>query len=449
MVDLVAKYAHARIPRYTSYPTAPHFHPGVGEAAYRTWLGEIRAEDRLSLYLHVPYCQRLCWYCGCNALVANRPERVHAYADILLREIDMVADAVGKCGAVTHVHWGGGTPTMLGADDFLRLSRKLDQRFTVMPDAEIAVEIDPRNLDRSKATALARAGVNRASLGVQELTPKVQEAINRIQPLDQVESAVTHLRAFGIDAINFDLMYGLPHQTTADLQRTVDHIVTLRPDRVTVFGYAHVPWMKRHQRLIDEAALPDANERLAQSQAAADRLTAHGYRRIGMDHFALPEDKMVQALDEGRLHRNFQGYTTDDAGTLIGLGVSAISALTGGYAQNTDDLKEYRARISAGRLPTARGVALNDDDRLRRAIIEHLMCDHVVDTAAIRARFAQPFAAIADAYDALQELAADGLVEVEAEHIQVTAIGAPYIRSIAACFDAYLQPGLQRHAKAV
>lgn len=449
MVDLVAKYAHARVPRYTSYPTAPHFHPEIGEAAYRAWLAETAAEDRISLYLHVPYCQRLCWYCGCNALVANRPERVHAYADMLLREIDMVADAIGKKSTVSHVHWGGGTPTMLGAEDFLRLSRRLDKRFTVLPNAEIAVEIDPRTLDRSKAAALARAGVNRASLGVQELTPKVQEAINRVQPLDQVESAVTHLREFGIDAINFDLMYGLPHQSTADLENTVDRIVTLRPDRVTVFGYAHVPWMKRHQQLINEAALPDANERLSQSNAAAERLMAHGYRRIGMDHFALPEDDMVRALGEGRLRRNFQGYTTDEAGSLIGLGVSAISALAGGYAQNTDDLKQYRDRIAAGRLPTARGVAVNTDDRLRRTIIERLMCDHVVDTAAIRAHFAQPFSAIADAYDALQELAADGLVEIDAERIQVTAIGAPYIRSIAACFDAYLQSGLQRHAKAV
>lgn len=449
MVDLVAKYAHARVPRYTSYPTAPHFHSGIDEAAYRRWLAEIPGDTDLSLYLHVPYCERLCWYCGCNALVANRPERVHAYADSLEREIALVTDALGEKRPVRHIHWGGGTPTMLSADDFRTLSTVLRTHFAVLPDAEIAVEVDPRTLDPAKAAALGDAGVNRASLGVQDLTPEVQAAINRPQPLEQVAKAVALLRGSGINALNFDLMYGLPHQTTKDSMHTVDQIVALEPDRVTVFGYAHVPWMKRHQRMIDEAALPGADARMAQADAAAERLVAHGYQRIGMDHFARPGDPMVRALNEGHLQRNFQGYTTDAADTLIGLGVSSIGALPAGYVQNTDDLKQYREQIDAGRLPIARGVALSDDDRLRRAIIERLMCDHAVDLAALCTRLGRPVAAIANAYDALSELAEDGLVEVGADRLRVTAAGIPFIRSIAACFDAYLQPDTQRHARAI
>ncbi len=449
MVDLVAKYAHARVPRYTSYPTAPHFHPGIDEAAYRGWLAEVAADATLSLYLHVPYCQQLCWYCGCNAQVANRGERVHAYADSLEREITLVAEALGAKRRVSHIHWGGGTPTMLSADDFRSSTAVLRACFAVTPDAEIAVEIDPRTLDHAKAAALGDAGVTRASLGVQDLTPEVQTAINRFQPLEQVAEAVSQLRASGIGAINFDLMYGLPHQTETASAHTVDQVVALEPDRVTVFGYAHVPWMKRHQRMIDEDALPDASARMAQADAAADRLVAHGYRRIGMDHFARPDDPMARALDEGRLYRNFQGYTTDGADALIGLGVSSISALPAGYAQNTDDLKRYREHIDTDRLPIARGVALSDDDRLRRAIIERLMCDHTVDLAALCAHFACPGSVIAGAHDALRELVDDGLVEVDAETIRVTAAGAPFIRSIAACFDAYLQPDTQRHAQAI
>jgi len=449
MVDLVAKYAQARVPRYTSYPTAPHFHPGIDEAVYRGWLAAVPADANLSIYLHVPYCERLCWYCGCNALVANRPERVHAYADTLEREIALVAGALGEQRPVSHIHWGGGTPTLLSADDFRALTTVLRERFAVSPDAEIAVEIDPRTLDHTKSTALGEAGVTRASLGVQELTLEVQTAINRVQPLEQVAEAVSLLRASGIDAINFDLMYGLPHQTTNDAEHTVDQIVALEPDRVTVFGYAHVPWMKRHQRMIDEAVLPDASQRMAQAEAAANRLRAHGYRRIGMDHFALPGDPMVQALDDGRLHRNFQGYTTDAANALIGLGVSSIGALPAGYAQNTDDLMRYRELVHAGRLPIARGAALNDDDRLRRAIIERLMCDYAVDLGGLCKRFGAPLVAIEDATEALNELADDGLVEVDAENLRVTTAGAPFIRSIAACFDAYLQPNSERHARAV
>ncbi len=449
MVDLVAKYARARVPRYTSYPTAPHFHAGVNAETYRHWLAEIPRSSRLSLYLHVPYCQRLCWYCGCNALVANRPERIHAYADVLRKEIALVADAIGPQGEVSHIHWGGGTPTTLGADDFLMLSRALSDRFTLLPGAEVAVEIDPRSLDATKAKALGDAGVTRASLGVQELAPKVQAAINRVQPLEQISDTVGLLRASGIHAINFDLMYGLPHQTVADLLRTIDTVVALKPDRVTVFGYAHVPWMKSHQKMIEEAALPGASARMAQATAAADRLVQHGYRRIGMDHFAAPSDPMVRAFDSGTLHRNFQGYTTDDADRLIGLGVSSISALPEGYAQNTDDLRVYRDAVEAGQLPITRGVAISAEDRLRRAIIERLMCDYAVDTEAVRTQFGQPFEALADAYDALCELAKDGLVEVEAETVRVTRAGQPYIRSVAACFDAYLDHGSGRHARAV
>ena len=372
-----------RVPRYTSYPTAPHFHPGIGADTYRRWLAELTAETPLSLYFHIPFCESMCSYCGCHTKVVRRYAPVAEYAAQLKLEVGRVATAIGARGPVRHIHFGGGTPTMLTAADIEALGAHIRADFRVAADAEFAVEIDPRTLDAERVRALAAAGVTRASLGVQDIDARVQAAINRVQPLEVTERAMDMLRAAGIRAINVDLMYGLPHQTVDGVRETASAIARLGPQRFAVFGYAHVPWMKTHQRLIDEAALPDGPERLRQSTAVAKRLAEHGYVQIGLDHFALPDDELAVAQRAGRLHRNFQGYTVDDSPALLGFGASAIGSLPQGYVQNMPAIGQWQDAVSNSRLAIARGFALTAEDRLRRAVIERLMCDFRVDLAAV------------------------------------------------------------------
>ena len=446
--NLLARYG-APVPRYTSYPTAPHFHPAVNAASYRQWLGRIGAEDSLSLYLHVPFCSRLCWYCGCHTKLVRQYQPIADYAELLAAEIGLVAAAIPARPRVPHVHWGGGTPTMLAPDDFERLMAELRERFHLAKEAEVAIEIDPRGLTAAKVAALAASGVTRASLGVQDFTPAVQQAINRIQPFEVTADAVERLRAAGIAGINLDIMYGLPHQSVADAVRTADLAADLAPDRLAVFGYAHVPWMKTHQRMIDEAALPDAAARLVQSEAMAARLIERGYRRIGLDHFARPADAMARALAAGRLRRNFQGYSTDEAGQLIGFGASSIGALAEGYVQNAVPVGAYGKTIRDGALAVTRGIALSPDDRLRRAVIERLMCDLAVDLAAVTSELAQPQADFSAELAALAPLAADGLIVLDGPRIAVTESGRPFVRAVCARFDRYLASGRARHSRAV
>ncbi len=435
----------ARVPRYTSYPTAPHFHDGIGVAEYREWLARLDAESAVSLYFHVPFCTRMCWYCGCHTRVVERYEPITEYVEVLAREIELVAEAIADRPLVSHVHWGGGTPTMLSSAHFGALMSDLARRFRFAGDVEIAVEIDPRTLDGDKVAALADRGVTRASLGIQDITPAVQRAVNRVQPFEMVAVAVAALRRAGITQINFDLMYGLPTQTVDDVIATVDRVVELAPDRLAVFGYAHVPWMKTHQRMINEADLPDGPARWAQSEAAAERLVGHGYRRIGLDHFAAPGDAMTVAVDNGELRRNFQGYTTDRAEALIGFGASAIGALADGYVQNAVPFGQYADDIGVGRLAVRRGIALTADDRLRRAVIERLMCDLAVDLGNLGA---DPDG-FADELARLAAMEADGVVEINDGRVRVTEAGRPLLRSVCAVFDRYLDSGVGRHSRAV
>jgi oxygen-independent coproporphyrinogen-3 oxidase len=439
--ELLAKYDRP-VPRYTSYPTAPHFHAAIGPTACRDWLAEVPAGLPVSIYLHVPFCQELCWYCGCHTTVARRYQPIGEYLELLLRELELVADALGGRRPVAHVHLGGGTPTMLSPDDLRKLGERLRERFAITVDAEVAVEIDPRSLVPQTVEALAAIGVTRASLGLQDVNPEVQRAINRWQPFEVTTRAVSWLREAGIRGINFDLIYGLPNQTVGRVLRSVQSALSLRPDRVALFGYAHVPWMKRHQQLIDEATLPGPMERAAQLEAAAARLSGAGYVAIGLDHFALPEDSLSLALREGWLRRNFQGYTTDTAQVLIGLGASAIGSLPQGYVQNAAVLPAYRDAIRAGRLATVRGAALSAEDRLRRAVIERLMCDFAVDLNGSAELFA-------DEFEALEPLAADGLVSIEDRVVRVEPPGRPLVRTVCALFDAYLARGVARHSRAV
>lgn len=443
------KYATRSVPRYTSYPTAPHFGDGVDGATLAAWLAALPDDRPLSIYLHVPYCRAICHYCGCHTKAALRDDPVIDYAQGLVQEIGLVAAAIGRRLPVGHIHWGGGTPSLLPVESFRAVVAKLNASFDVLPTAEHAMELDPRTVTKTLAAALAEAGITRASLGVQDFDPKVQKAIGRIQPIETVTAAVEALRGAGIAAINFDLMYGLPHQSAETIRNTVDLAHGFGPSRIALFGYAHVPWFKKHQRLIDEAALPGATERIALERTARSILAEYGYEAIGLDHFALPDDEMAVAAKNGDLHRNFQGYTTDACDTLIGIGTSSIGQSRGGFAQNDPDIGRWRKAVEAGRLPVSKGKALDDDDRLRAAIIERVMCDYAVDLDAVCTAHGVTVDAVADAFERLAEPIADGLATLEGHRLTVTELGRPLVRIVAAAFDVYLARAAARHSVAV
>ncbi len=438
-----------RVPRYTSYPTAPHFHPGINAATYARWLAAVEKNTPLSLYFHVPFCREMCWYCGCHTKVVRRYEPVGEYATTMADEVTLIGGMLEARPPVTHMHWGGGTPTILSADDLEHLMAKIRAGFNVAADAEIAVEMDPRTVTENHVRALARAGVNRASLGVQDFNEQVQKAINRVQPYEMTEQVVEWLRAAGIKAINFDLMYGLPYQTIDDVIRTVDLAAQMRPDRVAVFGYAHVPWMKTHQKMIPDESLPDAWQRFEQAEAAATRLAERGYRRIGLDHYALETDSMTEVLDKGHLRRNFQGYTTDEARALIGFGASSIGALPQGYVQNAVPLRAWGEAVRNGHPAVDKGIAVNDDDRLRRDIIERLMCDLEVDLSVEAARYGKSANEFSGEIEMLKPMIADGIATIDGDRISITEPGRPLMRAVCALFDTYLDSGVGRHSQAV
>jgi oxygen-independent coproporphyrinogen-3 oxidase len=435
--------AERNVPRYTSYPTAPHFTAAIGPDVYAGWLDALPREATLSLYIHVPFCTELCFYCGCNTRAVRKRGPIDAYAERLLDEIALLDGLKGR--RLTHLHWGGGTPSILGPQWLETVAGRLASRFDLSDLKEHAIELDPRRLDRPLVRTLKAIGVTRASLGVQDVSPHVQQAIGRVQPFELVERAADWLREAGIGNLNIDLMYGLPVQTTRDVARSAELAASLGAQRMALFGYAHVPWFKTHQKLIDEGTLPGLSERLEQAQTATETLTGLGYQAIGLDHFALPDDELALAAREQRLHRNFQGYTTDEADALVALGASAIGKLPQGFVQNAPDLAGYTRAIAAGRFAIVKGLALSDDDRLRSAIIERLMCDLEVDLDAIAggsARFAQEL-------EALGPLANEGLLHIDGARIVMTERGRPYVRIAAAAFDAYLAASQRRHSVAV
>jgi len=446
--ELLERYGGA-VPRYTSYPTAPHFSAEIGPEQCRRWLSGAGEDEPLSLYVHVPFCVMLCWFCGCHTKVTNRYAAVSVYVEALLDEVSNVADAIGHPAPVSRLHFGGGSPTILSSEDFARLTGHIRESFRFMPEAETSVEIDPRGMTEVDVQGLAAAGVTRVSIGVQDLDPAVQRAVNRIQPREVTERVIDWCRESGIGGVNIDLMYGLPKQTEDGVAATAEAIAALAPDRIALFGYAHVPWMKPNQKLIDESALAGAWDRWRQAQAAAAALEAAGYRAIGLDHFALAADGLAQAEAAGRLHRNFQGYTDDQARLLIGFGASAISDLGRGYVQNFSDVREYEAAVAAGHLATAKGIALEPVDRLRRAVIERLMCDFEVDLGELARAYGTNPAHFAADKAALHGMVADGLVEVAGDHVAVVEAGRPLVRVAAAAFDAYLGSGTGRHSRAV
>jgi len=452
VAELIARY-DGRAPRYTSYPTAPHFGPAVGASVYARWLAELLAETPLSLYLHVPFCDRLCFYCGCNTSVVRLESSHRAYAALLMREIDLVARLIGRRAAVSHVHWGGGTATSLPGDCLIAIMERLKERFAFERDAEIAIELNPTSLPPDRREALGPMGVTRISLGVQDLEPSVQRAIGRLQSYEETRACADAARSLGVGSLNLDLIYGLPLQTEEGVARTSRRALNLKADRVAVFGYAHVPWMKRHQALIPEEQLPGPVARYKQINAIHRVLTQEGgYIALGLDHYALPSDAMAEAAAARRLKRGFQGYTTDAAPALVGFGASSIGSLPQGYVQNAPTAAAYAKEIEADRLATVRGIALSADDRLRRDVIERVMCDLEVDIDSVAAKWSADSAPLkAAASDGILRFEEDGLASWDGRRIVVSERGRPFVRSIAALFDAYLsrQSDKPRHSRAV
>ncbi len=445
---IIEKYGDARLPRYTSYPTAPNFTSDFNALAYPDWLSALPDNKATSLYLHIPFCRSMCWYCGCHTTITERDKPILDYLDVLRREVELLAAARKESFNIGEIHFGGGTPTIIRPEEFLALMQALRDHLGFASGARAAVEIDPRTLTADMAEALGTSGVTRASLGVQSFDPTVQEAINRIQSVETTMAAVQQLRRNGIDAINFDLIYGLPYQTVQSCVETVEAAIQLRPDRLAVFGYAHIPTFKKHQRLIDEATLPNARERSLQAEAIAETLVAAGYEQIGLDHFALPSDDLSVARREGRLHRNFQGYTTDGCEALIGLGASSIGRLPQGYVQNEVPPGLYASRVAAGELPVAKGYRLTAEDRLRAELIERIMCDFYVDIDAVAQAHGLDAGVLLDNNDRLQQLKSDGLIEWAGGQIRVSDHHRFIVRSVAAAFDAYLDKSGRTFSKA-
>jgi oxygen-independent coproporphyrinogen-3 oxidase len=446
--ELLRKYSGA-VPRYTSYPTAPHFHEGIDSGTYRRWLGDLGHRNRISLYLHIPYCDRLCWFCACHTKHTLKYEPIAVYLEALKREIAAVGSLVSPDAVVGAVHFGGGSPTMLRPEDIVGLMDCLRRHFTFDLAPEISVEMDPNDLDDGRYDALAAIGMTRASLGVQDFDDKVQKTINRIQTFEQTQSVVDAVRARGVHSVNCDILYGLPFQTCETLQKTVNQIITLDPDRIALFGYAHVPWMKKHQSLIPEQALPDIAERYRQMTMAGEMLRQAGYRAIGIDHFAKPADTLNRAVEAGELRRNFQGYTTDMADALIGLGASSIGRLPQGYVQNMVATGEYQRMVGEGGLAVVKGIELSEDDHLRAHVIERLMCDFSLDLRDLKQRFGKASHSVRTQAQHFAAGDRDGVVRLDADVFAVTEAGKPFVRHIAATFDAYLGSGRGRHSVAV
>ena len=440
-------FAERNVPRYTSYPTAPHFTDGVGSDVYASWLKQIPDGATFSLYLHVPFCRELCLYCGCHTKAIRQQEPIDDYAALLIAEIGLVAERVGP-RPVSHLHWGGGTPSILAALNLARIVARLEQAFDLASLREHAIELDPRHIDRSLGRILSGLGVNRASLGVQDFSPHVQQAIGRVQPYELVARAAATLRDAGIADLNFDLMYGLPRQSVDDVRRSAEQALTLAPQRIALFGYAHVPWFRAQQRLIDAAALAGPVERLRQMSAAREVFLAAGYQPIGFDHFALPTDALARAAQGRTMRRNFQGYTSDPADVLIGFGASAIGRLPQGYVQNAPDVGGHQRAVAEKRLAAVRGITLSLDDRVRGRIIEMLMCEFAAEPRAIAAGFGMN-ETFADEFELLAPLAEQGIVATDGGRVIVTKTGRPFVRLVAAAFDVYLRRGTQRHSVAV
>ena len=440
-LDLLRKYDRPG-PRYTSYPTAPLFSPSFTAEDFSREIRATNGPDAssdVSLYFHFPFCDTLCYFCGCTMLVTRDRNRIDEYVQYLKKEVDMVAGMMAPRRKVTQLHWGGGTPTHLSPDQLMEIGQYVNARFQVDPLAERGVEIDPRELTRDHLAALHGVGFNRMSMGVQDFNRQVQEVVNRIQPEELTMNTFRWARELGFTSINLDLIYGLPFQTVSSFEETVRKIIDIKPDRIAVFNYAHVPWLKPHQKLIHPEDLPSPEQKLAILKMTIELLTSSGYEYIGMDHFARPDDELTRAQKEKSLYRNFQGYSTRAGADLYGFGMSSISHFQNVYAQNSKMLPEYYKALDEGVFATHVGYRMTGDDHVRKFVIMRLMCDLELEKRTVEARYAITFDHyFSNSLEALQPFVNDGLVEVTAEKISIVGAGRLLLRNVAMCFDAYL-----------
>jgi len=447
MTDLRARYDQPG-PRYTSYPTAVEFHDGVGDRQYLEQLARADREDGapLSMYMHLPFCEERCAYCGCFVVITKHREVTDRYLDYLRREIDLLAAHLPHRRRISQLHWGGGTPTYYTPAQLRALFQHLTRHFEVGAGAELGVEIDPRVTSADHLDTLRGLGFNRLSMGVQDFTPEVQDAVNRVQSVEDTDRLVRHARALGFGSINIDLIYGLPHQTLASFQRTLDLVVAMRPERVAAYSFAFVPWMKAHMKHLADEALPGPDLKLALLAATQQAFAGAGYVQIGMDHFALPGDELARAVADRRLHRNFMGYTVQNSRDLLALGVSGIGDVQDAFVQNTKKLTDYYQTIDAGRFPIERGYVLDRDDVLRRHVITSLMCNGFLDIRDVEVRFGIEFEAyFAEALARLRGPDApegDGLITLAGDALTVTPLGRTFVRNLCMPFDRYLQARL-------
>ena len=428
-------------PRYTSYPTAPEFHEGFDDKAY---IKELESQDKnrpLSLYFHLPFCRSACYFCGCNVVYTSKEDKKNRYIDYLEKELKLLSKHLDTSREVIQLHFGGGTPTFFDEKQLERIIKLIRSHFkNFTKDAEISCEIDPRFLTGKQLDVLIEGGFNRISFGVQDFNPKVQEAVHRIQPYEVTENTVKMARKANIKSINMDLIYGLPYQNLETFSETLEKALTLNPDRFAVFNYAHVPWMKKTMRKIDETTLPKPETKLEILKHTIDFLTSNGYKMIGMDHFAKPEDELFLAIEKGELHRNFQGYTTKGGADLIGVGLTSIGEGVSHYVQNIKDMRAYEKAIDEGRLPVQRGIKLNEDDILRKSVIMELMANFKLDIKRVEKEFGITFKEyFGDALKELEEFEKEELISIDESHITVSQTGTMLIRNIAMPFDAYLK----------
>ncbi len=447
--DLLRRYDVAG-PRYTSYPTADRFVEAFatsdyGQALAQRRIGPAALALPLSLYVHIPFCESLCYYCGCNKIITKHHNRSASYLRYLSREVDLHTALLGVGQTVTQLHLGGGTPTFLSDEELLELMTMLRRSFNLAPGGEYSIEVDPRTVDKSRLNALAELGFNRISFGVQDFDPDVQKAVHRVQPYEDVARLMAGAREVGFDSINMDLIYGLPLQTPESFARTLAQVKELRPDRIALYGYAHLPERFKPQRRIVTADLPTGGSKVAMLAQSLAAFQEAGYVYVGMDHFALPNDSLAVAKRQGRLHRNFQGYSTQPDCDLIGLGVSAIGRVGATYSQNAKTMEEYCDHLDQGRLPVARGLALSRDDLVRRAVIMALMCQGQILFESIELAWLLDFKRyFAAELEQLGELAQQGLVTLDDTGIQVTDMGWYFVRGVAMVFDRYLQADRSR-----
>ncbi len=437
----------AKVPRYTSYPTAPHFHNDVGADLYADWIGQIAPGSAVSLYVHVPFCRRLCWFCACRTQGTQTDAPVRAYLETLKAELALLGQKLPEGVTLSRLHWGGGTPTLLAPDMMSDLAGAIAEIAPFAEDYEFSVEIDPNEIDGARLDALAGAGMNRASIGVQDFDDEIQKTIGRIQSYDITRDAVDMIRARGIQSLNADILFGLPHQTKTRMTESVQKLLALNPDRVALYGYAHVPWMAKRQQLIPSDALPTPEARLDLFETARELFLWDNYAEIGIDHFATRTDGLTVALNEGRLKRNFQGYTDDQSEVLIGVGASSISRFPQGYAQNAPATSAHTSRIRDGQFSISRGHVFSGEDKLRGRLIEAVMCDFRIDAAEILSKFDISQARLQDMFEAANR-AFPGMLRVTPEGLYIPEHARPLTRIIARSFDAYDQSKAQ-HSSAI